>query len=668
MPPPQPAPRPFRGDRRAYLGLALVVALALALRLGRPGLIDFKLDDGTVAQKALDIARGRRFYLDGVWSSRGIPTPPNMDYLLAVPFLFSGSPAVETAYVGLLSVAALGLGYWLAHRYFGTAAATLAMGLFAVSPWPIYFARRPMPFSLLFLPVALVAVSGVLGFVEGRRRWQAVHLVALAFAVETHLSAIALALLTAYLLIVFRRRLDWRMLGLGAAIALVSSAPVWIVVAQQRETIAADLAQPAERTSETLLSPQALEYAIYNTTGLRFYTLAAPQAAPGESPRADDLAPVLWAEAAWLGLSFVGLAAYAWRNRASPTGQVAGILIAWTLAPVAAFTAQWTAVYPHYFIPLMPAPYLVIGAATALGVGWLAAQGRAVGWAGGAVTLALAVIISLAQWSVYSRVMDFFATRFTPGDLGTPLEMKMAAARRAQDLAGTDEIVVVGEGDRDWGYETPAVFDVLLDAVPHRFVTGSQAAVFPAGRAAVLLVPGEWEAANWYAAFAEPQGEMPLRQGEPPYRFYTTLGGFALPGDFQPPESAATVGNGVTVLGFRWLAPLTASAPGRVVIAWQVGPAPDVHTDYHLTLYLQDAGGQVWAQNDGPSFPSDMWRPGDVVLNWLTLGPPAEAPPGPAALKLGMYAFPDIVRVPVVGADGAPVADAVQLATLELQP
>jgi hypothetical protein len=456
-------------------------------------------------------------------------------------------------------------------------------------------------------------------------------------------------------------------LGVGAFVGLLTTAPVWIVVARNFDVIAADLADPAERTSDTLISPQALDYAVVNTIGARFYPLAAPEAAPGEPPRSDDIRPLLWTEAAWLALGLAGLGAYAYRNRASPTGQMAGVLVAWTLAPVAAFTAQWTAVYHQYFMPLMPAPYLVIGAASGLAARRLSA------WRPWPAVLAggLALAIAAAQLAAYGRVLDFFARHFTPGDLGTPLGLKMEAARRAQDLAlahSAGEILVVGEGDRDWGHETAAVFDVLLDRTPHRFVTGGQAAVLPQGSAVILVAPGQWPATAWYRKAAGRGERMQLREGELPYRLFHTAGGFDLPPDFQPPASDDRLSNGVQILGHYWETPLTATAPGRLLVAWQVGPAPDTSSDYHFTLYLQDAAGQVWAQNDGPSYSSDMWRPGDVVVNWLPLHPPAEVPPEPVFLRLGMYTYPGIVRVPVVGPDGAALSDAVQLASMTLQP
>jgi len=137
---------------------------------------------------------------------------------------------------------------------------------------------------------------------------------ALVFAVETHLSAISLSLLTLYLLVVLRRRADWRMLGLGALVGLLTTALVWIVMARKYGAIAADLADPAERTSDTLVNLQALDYAVANTIGTRFYTLAAP----GEPPRSDEVAPFLWVEAAWLAASLAGLGLYTYRSRAAP--------------------------------------------------------------------------------------------------------------------------------------------------------------------------------------------------------------------------------------------------------------------------------------------------------------------------------------------------------------
>jgi 4-amino-4-deoxy-L-arabinose transferase-like glycosyltransferase len=649
-------------QRRLYrlAVVAALAALALALRWGWPGLIDFKLDEATLSQKALDIARGRDLPLSSVWSSVGVPTPPYVVYLFAIPYLFSGSPLVATGFVGLLAVIGLCISVWLADRYFGLLSAALAGFLYAVAPWPVLYARKMLPQSALPLFVALTIVSGVLGFVERRARWQAVHLALLALSVGIHFSALSLTLVTLYLLIAFRRRINWCWLAVGALIAVLLSVPTWIVVAQEYEAIRADLAS-RPGNEPVRLSDEALRLELMNTVGTQIYTQVAPEAPPGHPARADATTPLLWLEGGLLAGGLIALGVVAWRRRAEPVGQVAGILVAWTLAPVMLFSVTWTPVYHHYFVPLFPAPYLVIGAALGLGLERLRAGAR--GWrvtaaAGGLMLLA----IGGAQIFALSRVMNFFATSFTPGDYGVPLGMKMDAARAALDVYRAEdarEILVIGEGDRTWGHESAAVFDVIFDALPHRPATGSQTAVFPDGPSVVMIVPGRWEAQAWYDRIAERRAILPTRKGEEPFLIYFYDGKRAFLDDFTPPESQGTLANGVTILGYRWEA-----SAGRVSLAWQIEAGPSLQPDYHFAVFLFDEAGSAVAQADGPSCPSEHWRAGDVAINWFTLKPPDE-PLGPLEMRAAMYTYPGVERVMVVGPDGAPLADSVLLAALE---
>jgi hypothetical protein len=259
-------------------------------------------------------------------------------------------------------------------------------------------------------------------------------------------------------------------------------------------------------------------------------------------------------------------------------------------------------------------------------------------------------------------VMDFFATSFTPGDYGVPLGMKMDAARAALDVyqaEGAREILVIGEGDRAWGHESAAVFDVIFDALPHRPATGNQTAVFPAGPSVIMIVPGRWEAQAWYDRIAERRAILPTRKGEEPFLIYFYDGKRAFLDEFTPPESQGALANGITILGHRWEA-----SAGRVSLAWQIEAGPALEPDYHFAVFLFDEAGNVVAQADGPSYPSEHWRVGDVAINWFTLKPP-DAPPGPLELRAAMYTYPSVERVMVVGPDGVPQADSVLLATLK---
>jgi len=186
--------------KRDYLLLAAVLLLAGSLRLGWPGITEFKDDEAQLYTFALDMAEFRTFYLRGIGSSVGLPNSPVSVYLFALPLLVWKSPVAATLFVGLLNTASVGLAYWMSRRYWGTRAAFIAALLYAAAPWAVVYSRKIWAQNLLPLFAAGYALSALLALVEGRSRWLIAHLVLLALIVQIHFSGVALGLVTVVLL------------------------------------------------------------------------------------------------------------------------------------------------------------------------------------------------------------------------------------------------------------------------------------------------------------------------------------------------------------------------------------------------------------------------------------------------------------------------------------
>lgn len=65
----------------------------------------------------------------------------------------------------------------------------------------------------------------------------------------------------------------------------------------------------------------------------------------------------------------------------------------------------------------------------------------------------------------------------------------------------------------------------------------------------------------------------------------------------------------------------------------------------HTAVQLQGLDGAGLGHGDGPplggSYPTDRWRPGERIVTTHTLHVDADAPPGPAELRIGWYAPPE---------------------------
>jgi hypothetical protein len=89
----------------------------------------------------------------------------------------------------------------------------------------VLYSRKIWASNLLPLFLVGYVASGLLAFAEGRRRWVFVHLVLLSVIVQIHISSLALAPVTAVMLLLLRKRTDWRWVAAGLAAALALGRP-----------------------------------------------------------------------------------------------------------------------------------------------------------------------------------------------------------------------------------------------------------------------------------------------------------------------------------------------------------------------------------------------------------------------------------------------------------
>jgi 4-amino-4-deoxy-L-arabinose transferase-like glycosyltransferase len=99
--------------------------------------------------------------------------------------------------------------------------------------------------------------------------------------------------------------------------------------------------------------------------------------------------------------------------------------------------------------------------------------------------------------------------------------------------------------------------------------------------------------------------------------------------------------------------------PISLTVYWRATSVPP--TDYITFVHLLDPAGNLAAQIDRPPrdgrYPTSFWMPGEVVSDTLTLRVPATATPDIYRLVGGMYTWPDLARLPVVGPDGQSQAE-----------
>ena len=642
--------------------LLLILLLAALLRMAAPGLTEFKADEARLLALALDMAEGQ-FALRGISSSVGFPNFPASVWIYSLPLFIWPHPYAATLFIGLLNTAAVASAYWFVRRYWGISAALSATLMFAVSPWAVIFSRKIWAQNLLPLFVMGWAISAALAFVEERPKFIWLHFLCLALAVQIHLAAAALIPATAILLLIFRRRVHWRTLLIGLAIAALTIIPFAIyLVTQMRGNITLPSAIGGE--SEAGISAGSILFTSMISLGTNIHSLAGPEAFKEFLAQIPQMTTVYWIWGILILSGIIWLAWQVWKNWGELSSQAGLIVLVWLLLPPLFFRWHSTPVFLHYFIATMPAQYIAAGVAfsripSGITHLWPTIGGSAKRFVHtGAWAILVATIIA-QLWAVVT-LTSFLGNTATPGAFGVPLGLKLEAADLARSLlaeTAAAEILVAGEGESPRLDAFPAEWDVLLRDVPHRFVDVNRSALFPA-EAAVVLLDGREMTPPWtgdlYQQAAATTQEIRLRPGEGSL-YVLTLDRDARPQPSEPIDPPHLLANWVNLLGSDQMQRLD-PATGIWQVHWRTGDYPDP-AQYQFFNHLLDENDVRIGQVDEAAFAPWQWTSGDTIISRFLIPWPETADP-PLTMRVGMYRFPSLENVPLIDEAGNPTMDA----------
>jgi hypothetical protein len=121
----------------------------------------------------------------------------------------------------------------------------------------------------------------------------------------------------------------------------------------------------------------------------------------------------------------------------------------------------------------------------------------------------------------------------------------------------------------------------------------------------------------------------------------------------------ANFGDEISLLGFETVDSLSPGADFEVVLYWEARQSPK--ENYVVFVHLLDVDGEIIASHDGPPmerrYPTGAWFPGDVVPDVHRLVLDSNVPVGEYQLRVGMYRWPDLDRLPVWDGRGVEQAD-----------
>ena len=645
-----------------YLLVGIMLILAGILRMAAPGLSEFKADEARLLALAYDMAEGE-FALRGISSSVGLPNFPASVWLYAIPASVWPHPYAATIFTGLLSTLAVALTYWFVRRYWGITAALAAGLIYAVSPWAVIFSRKIWAQNLLPFLVLVWVISAALALVEKRSRFLWLHFIALALAVQIHLAAVALVPATILLLIIFRRNIRWRDVLIGGLLALLTVIP-FIYYLSRNQNLNQLIAGLSGAESGGGFSFDSIRYTIQISSGTQIHSLAGANEFEHFLALMPDLTLVHLILGVLIVSGLVYLAWNVWKDWHQPQAQVGLIVLIWLVMPALVFLWQWTSVHIHYFIAVLPAPFIAAGVAFSQIPALLARlrpnasrTSKRLVLVGGGVILFLTAV---AQVGALISLQNFVSGRATPGGYGVPLEMKIAAVEQIQDLlleSGAEEVLIAGGGEAPLFDEFPAEWDVLLRDVPHRFVNVTHSALFP-NEGAVVLLDGRLEpplsTGDLYLEAAAEIHEIPLRTDEGSY-FVLSLPPQARPAADVALEPPILLANWVNLLGYDWPQP-TGEDWAVWQVHWRSGDNPDP-SDYQFFNHLINDQGQRISQVDAAAFDPSQWRAGDEVIGRFIMPWPVDGSEQ-LTMRVGMYRYPSLENVPLLDEAGNPYSDA----------
>ena len=452
---------------------------------------------------------------------------------------------------------------------------------------------------------------------------------------------------------------------LGVLLAALTFLPYFVVDSQKDWQNVHRFVELMEQPS--VLDSDAARATWVITTGSDLQILTGPDRYPDFLATTENvrwLFPVLGI------LALTGVILASWRTprqaRKGLDDETAAALMTatWLVMPALFFTRHSTLVAPHYFTVTFPAGFILIGWLFSLAWRWSERRSQVLR----GILVALVIVIAGALFYEVTSVLQFVWSHDTRWGYGTPIKYEMqaveTAARLLREVDGS-EVIVLAEGDEPRMYEMPAAADILMHAQPHRSVDIRTALVVPSSPAIYWatydVMPGEILLSELTPELVDEQ--ISLREGMRSFRFYRWLGGEPEIPDVRPlPGGPEMWANGAELVGYRLSGDLMSGGTVRWTLVWRAKQTPHDDVYYHWFNHLVDDQGVLQSQSDGPSVLPASWRTGDIVVNWFEIPIPPDARPGDYVMRVGMYVYPDLVNVPLRGAEsGLPSGEWVEI-------
>lgn len=634
-------------SRSYWFVLVIILGIGAWLRLNNLNVVEFKRDEANLSQLALNLVRGESIPLLGIISSVGIPNSPVSAYVLAIPYAFSSSPVIATAFIGVLNLLALLLMALMARRYYGDAVSLIAVLIYAVSPWAVIYSRKIWAQDMLPPFIIATVWLAVLALVE-QKRWAGLFcLPLLALTIQIHYSAILVVAPVICLMALYWRAIPpsfW----LGILPASLCFLPFVVGLAQANlfdpiriQEVLANRSTPPVETSESIINTSAIEYAGLTVSGTDIHSLTGPQVFRDYLAGLPNLYPLFNLINLILVAGVIRLFIRSWRS-IDQRRSMDMVLLSLVLVPVIVFSVNWTVPYPHYFILIMPAAFTIVAIFLVDLFRWMTKWNllQQVYLISGTLLVGIILVGQVLYWG---RLIETLNSRYTPDGFGVPLGRLMDIRQEVLNQA-PDQVIANVNGMAIGVDDGPSVWNFLLADVDRvRFVDERTKLLASTGTGLLLTD----SCPNGSAGLT-----YPLRE--------PTEGCYQLSGyDWQivpVPSDAQSLSNGVQILKATW-----DSVSACIEIDWAI--SQPTSQDYFFKVHLIGRDGNRVAIADGPAWPGEFWLPGDTVQSQYCV--PANTDiTSIARAEIGMYTYDGITfgNVDVLDTAGNPIGQSIQVA------
>jgi 4-amino-4-deoxy-L-arabinose transferase-like glycosyltransferase len=390
---------PFRFLVTGYWEIYLILLVAGFLRFYQVDTSEFDDDQAILFRMAHDAVYHGLLPITSNTASISIAHPPGVIYLFALPAALSANPLWAVVFVGIFNMIAVLLTYLFTRRYYGRLAGAVAAFLYATALKPMMYGRFIWQPNLMPPFVVLFIFALFWGVVEQRKGWLFPALLLLGILYQMHETTLLLLVPLLVAIVLAPGTMRWRDLAFALVLLLIIFSPylLW-----EFSTKFADL-----------LTLYTLEkHGRLYLEGIGFYLFFI---SPYSTPPADMhsavrmLAPLL----SWLGVvmpllaagGFVAAGVLLIRNRVGVTLAIAPgegwrsrmlvfvhcewknlratpyrcglfLLLVWQIIPLLFLLLHKIGLTWHYFLILMPGPFIFMGLFVSTMIGWFRNHGQ----------------------------------------------------------------------------------------------------------------------------------------------------------------------------------------------------------------------------------------------------------------------------------------------------